>query len=276
MAVGMTKFFRVYWTFAANQIKSNFVYKGRFYLYILRKFLGMFIYYYLWMAIYASASSGQLGGFTRSEMILYVFLSYTISDLVMIGISSEIGKDVLDGSVAMNLIKPINYRLYLTFKSLGVMIYRIVVPSVFIWAGLEIYKVTALGMPVSSPAQIGPALLSILLSFFIYVFFDYCFGMLAFVTTYIFGMTIIKNAALNLLTGRLIPISFFPAVVQEIFSFLPFTAMTYVPVMIWMGKYSGTEALYQLGKQALWVVLLYLLGSFLWKKIEKRIVILGG
>ncbi len=276
MAVGMTKFFRVYWTFAANQIKSNFVYKGRFYLYILRKFLGMFIYYYLWMAIYASASSGQLGGFTRSEMILYVFLSYTISDLVMIGISSEIGKDVLDGSVAMNLIKPINHRLYLTFKSLGVMIYRIVVPSVFIWAGLEIYKVTALGMPVSSPAQIGPALLSILLSFFIYVFFDYCFGMLAFVTTYIFGMTIIKNAALNLLTGRLIPISFFPAVVQEIFSFLPFTAMTYVPVMIWMGKYSGTEALYQLGKQALWVVLLYLLGSFLWKKIEKRIVILGG
>lgn len=276
MAVGMTKFFRVYWTFAANQIKSNFVYKGRFYLYILRKFLGMFIYYYLWMAIYASASSGQLGGFTRSEMILYVFLSYTISDLVMIGISSEIGKDVLDGSVAMNLIKPINYRLYLTFKSLGVMIYRIVVPSVFIWAGLEIYKVTALGMPVSSPAQIGPALLSILLSFFIYVFFDYCFGMLAFVTTYIFGMTIIKNAALNLLTGRLIPISFFPAVVQEIFSFLPFTAMTYVPVMIWMGKYSGTEALYQLGKQALWVVLLYLLGGFLWKKIEKRIVILGG
>ncbi len=272
----MTKFFRVYWTFAANQIKSNFVYKGRFYLYILRKFLGMFIYYYLWMAIYASASSGQLGGFTRSEMILYVFLSYTISDLVMIGISSEIGKDVLDGSVAMNLIKPINHRLYLTFKSLGVMIYRIVVPSVFIWVGLEIYKVTALGMPVSSPAQIGPALLSILLSFFIYVFFDYCFGMLAFVTTYIFGMTIIKNAALNLLTGRLIPISFFPAVVQEIFSFLPFTAMTYVPVMIWMGKYSGTEALYQLGKQALWVVLLYLLGGFLWKKIEKRIVILGG
>lgn len=276
MTAGMTKFFQVYWTFAANQIKSNFVYKGRFYLYILRKFLGMFIYYYLWMAIYASSPSGQLGGFTRSEMILYVFLSYTISDLVMIGISSEIGKDVLDGSVAMNLIKPINYRLYLTFKSLGVMIYRIVVPSVFIWGGLEIYKVTALGMPVSSPVQIGLGLVSILLSFFIYVFFDYCFGMLAFVTTYIFGMTIIKNAALNLLTGRLIPISFFPAVVQEVFSFLPFTAMTYVPVMIWMGKYSGAEALYQLGKQALWVVLLYLLGSLLWKKIEKRIVILGG
>lgn len=100
--------------------------------------------------------------------------------------------------------------------------------------------------------------------------------MLAFVTTYIFGMNIIKNATLNFLTGRLIPISFFPTALQKIFSFLPFTAMTYVPVMIYLGKYSGMQVLEQLGKQALWVVVLYLFGSFLWKKIERRIVILGG
>lgn len=176
----------------------------------------------------------------------------------------------------MNLIKPISYRMYLTFKSIGIMIYRMVVPTVFIWIGLEIYKVVALGMSVSSPVTIALSLISIVLSFFIYVFFDYCFGMLAFVTTYIFGMNIIKNAALNLLTGKLIPVSFFPLFVQKIFSFLPFTAMTYVPVMIYLGKYSGPEALRQLGKQAFWVVILYLLGSFLWKRVEKRIVILGG
>lgn len=272
----MIRFLNIYWTFALNEIKSNFAYKGRFYLFIIRKFLGMFIYYYLWMAIYASSAAEQLGGFSRSEMILYVFMSYTISDIVMIGISSEIGRDVLDGSVAMNLIKPINYRLYLTFKAMGIMIYRVVVPSVFIWTGLEIYKVAELGMAVSRPDELALALLSMILSFFIYVFFDYCFGMLAFVTTYIFGMNIIKNAALNFLTGKLIPISFFPAFLQEIFSFLPFTAMTYVPVMIYLGKYSGIEALRQLGKQVFWVVVLYLLGSLLWKKIEKRIVILGG
>lgn len=272
----MLKFMKTYWPFALNQIKSNFVYKGRFYLFMLRKFLGMFIYYYLWMAIYASSAASSLGGFTRSEMILYVFMSYTVSDMIMIGISSEIGSDVVDGSVAMNLIKPIDYRMYLTFKSLGIMIYRLVIPSLFIWVGLEIYKVTKLGMAVSSPVTIALFLASIFLSFLIYAFFDYCFGMLAFVTTYIFGMNIIKNAVLNLLTGKLIPITFFPAFVQEIFSVLPFTAMAYVPVMIYLGKYSGTEVLWQLGKQALWAVILYFLGSLLWKRIEKRIVILGG
>lgn len=272
----MKKFFRIYWPFAANQIKSNFVYKGRFYLFILRKFLGMFIYYYLWMAIYASAPSGQLGGFTRSEMILYVFMSYTISDMVMVGISSEIGYDVTDGSVAMSLTKPIDYRMRLVFKSLGVMVYRAVVPTLFIWIGLELYKACKLGMSVTDPITMTATLVSILLSFFIYIFFDYCFGMLAFVTTYIFGMNIIKNATLNFLTGRLIPISFFPIGLQKIFSFLPFTAMTYVPVMIYLGKYTGVQVLEQLAKQALWAVVLFLLGSFLWRKIEKRIVILGG
>lgn len=272
----MTKFLKIYWPFALNQIKSNFVYKGRFYLSVLRKFLGMFIYYYLWIAIYASSTSERLGGFSKTEMILYVFMSYTISDIVMVSISSEIGNDVIDGNVAMHLIKPINYRMQLIFKSFGIMIYRVVVPSLLIWIGLEVYKVIDLGMAVSSPVTIGMSLLSVLLSFLIYVLFDYCFGMLAFITTYMFGMNIIKNAVLSFLTGKLISISFFPEMLQTFFSFLPFTAMTYVPVMIYLGKYSGTEALWQLGKQGLWVAVLYLLGSFLWKKIEKRIVILGG
>lgn len=166
----MIKFFKIYWAFALNQIKSNFVYKGRFYLFVFRKFLGMFIYYYLWMAIYASTTSGELGGFTRSEMIMYVFMSYTISDIVMISISSEIGSDVINGNVAMNFIKPIDYRIYLVFKSFGIMIYRVVVPSLFIWAGLEVYKVTGLGMKISSPVTVLLSLLSIFFSFLIYVF----------------------------------------------------------------------------------------------------------
>ena len=128
----MIKSLKIYWPFASNQIKSNFAYKGSFYLYMLRKFFGMFIYYYLWMAIYASSSSEILGGFTRNEMMLYVFMSYTLSDIIMINISSDIGRDVVDGNVAMNLIKPINYRMSLIFRAFGIMVYKLVVPSLFL------------------------------------------------------------------------------------------------------------------------------------------------
>ncbi|MDE6947141.1 MAG: ABC-2 family transporter protein, partial [Anaeroplasmataceae bacterium] len=189
---------------------------------------------------------------------------------------TEIGNDVVEGNVAINLIKPISYRMSLVFKAFGLMIYRLVIPSLFIWIILEIYKVAKLGMDVSNLFTIISFMLSLVLSFLIYIFFDYCFGMLAFVTTYIFGMNIIKNALLNFLTGKLIPISFFPLFIQKVFAFLPFVSMTYVPVLIYMGKYSKIEVLVQLGKQILWVIILYWFGYFLWNKVQRKMVILGG
>ena len=35
--------------------------------------------------------------------------------------------------------------------------------------------------------------------------------------------------------------SFFPEILQKVFAFLPFSAITYVPVMIYLGKYSGLQ-----------------------------------
>ena len=114
------------------------------------------------------------------------------------------------------------------------------------------------------------------MSFLIYVMFDFCFGMIAFFTTYIFGMLMAKEALLSFLTGQLIPLAFFPEGVQRIFDFLPFSSMVYTPVMIYLGKYQGNELLFVLGRQFVWVVILYVLGSLIWKRVTKRLVVLGG
>ena len=85
-----------------------------------------------------------------------------------------------------------------------------------------------------------------------------------------------KNALLSFLTGQLIPISLFPEVAQRIFDFLPFSSMVYTPVMVYLGKYTGEDLAWALGRQAIWVVLLYGLGSFICKQLTKRLVVLGG
>ena len=119
-------------------------------------------------------------------------------------------------------------------------------------------------------------LLSCIMSFLIYVLFDFCFGMIAFFTTYIFGMLMAKEALLAFLTGQLIPISFFPEILQNIFQYLPFSSMIYTPVMIYLGKYTGQTLYFMLLRQFIWVILLYVLGSLIWKKVTKRLVVLGG
>lgn len=272
----MGKTLKIYLPFASNELKRQMAYKGAFYLFILISLFGSFISYYLWMAIYGSAGQTTLGGMSRDEMVVYVFMVYVTSSIVTVSISDWVSDDVVKGTVAMNLIKPIDYRKSLVSRALGTMIYRFLAPGVFIWIGLEIYKVKALGIAPVTVSRVFLYLLSCGMSFLIYVLFDFCFGMIAFFTTYIFGMLMAKNALLSFLTGQLIPISFFPETVQKIFNFLPFSSMVYTPVMIYLGKYTGRTLGFILLRQAVWVVILYVLGSLIWKKVTKRLVVLGG
>lgn len=272
----MKRRIKVYLPFMENEFKRNFAYKGSFYLFTLCSLFGSFIAYYLWMAIYGSSPEGVLGGLTRNEMIVYIFMTYITSSLVMVGISDEISDNVMEGSVAMTLIKPIDYRLSLLFKAFGCVLYRFLAPGLFVWIGLEIYKVKILGMTVTSFQNVVLYLISCFFSILLQLLFDFCFGMVAFVTTYMFGMMMAKEALLGFLSGQLIPISFFPETVQRIFDFLPFSSMIYAPVMVYLGKVSGTELAMVFARQLIWIVFLYALGSLLWRKITKRLVVLGG
>lgn len=272
----MSKKLRIYLPFASNELKRQLAYRGAFYLFMFISTFGSFISYFLWMAIYKSSPQNTLGGFTKNEMITYVFMVYVTSSIVTISIADWVSDDVVKGTVAMNLIKPIDYRMSLISRALGDMLYRFMAPAVFIWIGLEIYRVKVLGMPVTDISNMVCYLVSCIMSFFIYVLFDFCFGMIAFFTTYIFGMLMVKEALLGFLMGQLIPISFFPAAVQRVFEFLPFSSMVYTPVMIYLGKYNTTELIFVMLRQAVWVVILYALGSFIWKQVTKRLVVLGG
>ena len=272
----MKKQLKIYMPFALNELKRQMAYKGAFYLFILISLFGSFIQYFLWMAIYGSTDNATLGGLTRDEMVIYIFMVYVTTSLVMITISDWVSDDVVKGTVAMNLIKPIDYRMSLITRAMGQVVYRFLAPGVFIWIGLEIYKVKVLHMGVTSIVNLLLFILSCVMSFFICVLFDFCFGMVAFFTTYIFGMLMAKEALMSFLTGQLIPLSFFPPIVQRIFDFLPFSSMVYTPVMIYLGKYNGNELAFVLLRQATWVVLLYILGSLIWKQVTKRLVVLGG
>ena len=271
----MGKRLRIYLPFAANELKCKMAYRGAFYLFLVINLFKSFISYYLWMAVYGSSDRAVIGGLSQSEMIVYVFMVYVTSS-VMVPISDAISEDVVKGTVAMNLIKPIDYRLSLISRAVGSMIYNFLAPSVFIWIGVEIYKVTVLGLAPVTVERIILYLISCIMSFLIYVLFDFCFGMVAFFTTYILGLMMVQEALLGFLTGKLIPISFFPQAVQTLFEFLPFSSMIYTPVMIYLGKYSGEMLAFVLARQAVWIVILYVLGSMIWKRVTRRLVVLGG
>lgn len=268
--------FKIYLPFFKNEFKSIFAYRFNVLLWIISDLLAPFISFYLWKAIYGSASADTLGGLTQAEMIVYVFMSFVTSQIVTTGIAEYMRDDITEGTVAMTLIKPLDYRLSLISRAAANSFFRMLVPGVFVFAGVEIYKAAVLGIPAVSVANVFLFLFSIIMSFLIYVLFDFCFGMIAFVTTHFFGLFLVKSAILSFLSGALIPISFFPGVLQTVFDMLPFASMIYSPVMVYLGKYGGWELVFVLARQVFWVIFLYFLGSLLWRKVTKRLTVLGG
>ena len=81
--------------------------------------------------------------------------------------------------------------------------------------------------------------LSIILGVFINFYFSYIFGLLSFKITNMWGLSQIMGAIINLLSGMLIPISFFPLWAQKIVNFFPFSSTIYTPSMIFLGKING-------------------------------------
>lgn len=90
------------------------------------------------------------------------------------------------------------------------------------------------------------------------------------------GLSQIMGAIINLLSGMLIPISFFPLWAQKIVNFFPFSSTIYTPSMIFLGKINGNNIISSLALQMLWIIILFIISKWMWKKLIKSLTILGG
>jgi viologen exporter family transport system permease protein len=92
----------------------------------------------------------------------------------------------------------------------------------------------------------------------------------------ILGLLRAKYFLLELFSGLLIPISFFPHVFQTALAFMPFQYISYIPVLLYLGKISGMAIIKALAIQLFWVAAMIALGHGLWRWSSRRITIQGG
>ncbi len=262
--------------FFRASIQDTLAYKGSFFMYSLGGILRVFIMMYLWKTVFANNPNSIIEGFTLAQMINYVFMSDVVGRTVYNGIDEIVAWEVKDGSIAMNLIRPGSYQWRLFFFALGNAASDFLFVGLPMWIGLVLVRHFGAGEALPSLANVAFFLLSFALSFLVMFFFNISFGFLAFYTTNAWGLTQTKWVLVQLLSGRLIPLAFFPVWAQKAFQFLPFASMTYSPVMIYLGMYTPLEILKILGIQIVWIVILYAVSVLVWKNAVKRLTILGG
>lgn len=273
----MSSFLRKYLPFTKAVLQRHVTYRMNFVFFTFGRILRAAVSVYLWYAIFLSSGKQNMLGFSLHEIIIYIVISDIISNVVLTSICFEtIPEEVRSGLISMNLLKPINYHIQLLFSSIGNAL------NALIYYGLPVFLITvsvsyfAAGVVPPNIITIGLFCFSIIISFLIYFFISFLVGTISFFTTSIWGITMSLFAIISFLSGRLIPLDFFPDKFKLFIEILPFSSMVYTPSMIYMEKIVGMDIFYRLSLQMLWLILLGVSTMLFWKKAIKKLTILGG
>jgi len=266
----------IYFPFLKSVIQIMMSYRINFFVFVFGNLLKTFVVYYLWKAVFYNSTTSTLSGFTLEDMIIYIFISGITAATISCNTDGVIGQEVRQGSIAINLIRPINYEIRMLFDSLGAFVYQFTFVAVPIWLALVISRYVHTKSLPPSLGTILIYLLSLMLGFITLFLFNFCFGLLAFHVTGMWGLSNLKRAIISFVSGELIPIAFFPLWFQKCLSLLPFSSMNYIPVMIYLKKLTGAGLVQALSVQIFWVFALFLVSKWMWSRAIKQLTILGG
>jgi len=229
---------------------------------------------YLLTVVWRSAYGDQrvVDGIALEQILVYL----TIANLQVRFLSQEVDEDIRDrireGQIAFDLNRPAAYPGQLMAGAVGDMIgalpfLAVAIPVAFIAGELR---------PPDSPGAGLAYLASLGLAWIIAVQLNLVIGLTAFWTLEMTGFQMIYRLVANFATGALIPLWFMPDAVRAIVQVLPFQAIAFVPVSIYVGAAATGGVLTALALQLLWIGVLALGIRWIWSRAFQRVVIQGG
>jgi ABC-2 type transport system permease protein len=267
----MKRKFELYFEFARVAFLKTLAYRLRYFTGIATYFINVSVYYFIWQAIYAQ--SAQIGGFNLSQIVTYVAVGWIIRSFYFNNIDREIATEVMEGKIAVSLIKPVDPQLMYLSQTIGECCFRAVLFTLPV--GLVVFLIYPVGLP-ASPSSAGLFVLSTVLALLIFACINFIVGTFALQLQSIIGVIRAKYFVVEFLSGLLLPITFFPASFQRILSYLPFPHISYTPLQIYLGRLEGTAVWQALAVQCLWIAVLFLTGKSCWRFFTKRLSIQGG
>lgn len=267
----MKRAFLIYFEFARVAFLKILAYRLRYFTGILTYFINVSVYYFIWRAIYEN--SPRVAGYDLPQIITYVAVSWIIRSFYFNNIDRELAAEVVEGKIAINLIKPVDTQWMYLAQTLGESCFR------FFMFTLPIALLIALIYPIQppvSPTSAGLFAVSTVFALLLFALINFFVGTFALQLQSILGLIRAKYFIMEFMSGLLLPLSFFPERFQQALQFLPFPHVSYTPLQIYLGRVRGAQALESLGLQIFWILVLYLMGKYYWQFSTRRLSIQGG
>ena len=255
-----------------SRLKNLAEYRVNFWLKIVRPLLMVAAVGSLWLVLFRVSGRDVIGGFTRTSFIIYLLTIRFIAVFSPGGACiSEMNEEIRTGNLALRLVRPIHYLVFLFFRNLPV-------PLVSGLAGLTLVTLFALLLGASVPT--GWSALLFVLSVVATITTQYAvfqgIGILSFWIYDIFPLERFYRTINGLLSGEMIPLTVFGPSVQAVLQFLPFASLAFIPGGIYTGVFPTALAVKLVATQYFWALMLWLLVMYSYRAGLRKFEAQGG
>jgi viologen exporter family transport system permease protein len=253
---------------------ERLVYRVNFLLEILSGLFSSVILVFLWIAIYRSAGKDGIGGYQLAEMVTYILGGGLINTFILTTAENpETSQSIQDGTLSNLLVTPISPYGVWFVRDLGTKLFLFTV-------GLAGYVAVLFFFRDLMVLRLGTGhllffFLSLVLAALLQFLIFEALSLLAFWIENTYGIRFTMRVIMEVVGGAIIPLSFFPEILQKIFQLLPFPFLIYLPMRIYLGKIPLGEIPSELVKEMAWIAALGLINVVLWKRGLRQYVSMG-
>jgi len=228
----------------------------------------MGVQWILWYGLFKIEGHTTIAGQTYDQMLAYTMGSLLFSQIRGGDPDYEVAEMIRSGSLSNYLVRPISPVGYVYFETLGAKLLVLIFSLALGLLGALLQHLSISHLFLA----IGLALLGNLIHFFLSV----ALSCVAFYWEEAYALLMVKNMAIQILCGELIPLFLFPEHILGFVMKLPFQLYVFAPTQIFLGRYSNQEILSCYLNGFLWLGLAYAIYVWAWSKGIKRYLALGG
>ena len=227
-----------------------------------------------WYALYSSMNFEPMMGRSFDTMMTYQMVVLIVGGITFAGkIASLLEERIKSGEITTDFLRPIDPRGILISKSWGEKIFFLF-PQVLA-VGVGIWVLGGIQLP-SSLTDFWLFLLSLVFAYLINLTFELLISTFAFWFVAVGTLQWFIDFFQLAISGAVVPLWLLPDWLQTFARMLPFQASVYIPMQIYLGEIGTEELLANFALQIFWIIALFLLHQYLWKKGIKKLVVHGG
>lgn len=242
----------------------------RFYTGIITYITYVAVYASIWRAVFDSPqSAGRFAEFEDYDAVMtYIAIGWLSRSFLFNNLDRDLSELILSGQVLTRCMRPISLHTQMLASALGECAFR---ASCFApWIALILYTCFGVGGPASVPAFLGFSV-GCVFGAVVFAEINYLVGLVAFRTESIQGVMRAKIFLVEILSGLLIPFSYFPDWLRIAASWTPFPTLTSIPGRIYGGQIAGAEIFSALGISFVWCVGLAVLSHWITRRVTRQV-----